>query len=76
MELRKKVTGNRDFRGCSQARTGMAGGENASECRAPPHAFMLPVASHGTFTTSLLPSVYQAATVQLPEHSMRARTMI
>ena len=54
----------------------MAGGENASECRAPPHAFMLPVASHGTFTTSLLPSVYQAATVQLPEHSMRARTMI
>jgi len=42
LELRKKVTGNRDFRGCSQARTGMAGGENASECRAPPHAFNAP----------------------------------
>ena len=37
---------------------------------------MLAVASHGTFTPSLLLSVHQAATGQLPEHSMRARTMI
>lgn len=39
LEYRKKVTGNRDFRGCSQAKTGRVGGENASECRAPPRAF-------------------------------------